>query len=139
MSLDHPGYAAAGAALEFGNRQQWNSLAFRLEDDGFRQRVLAEPLDRSRELEGAPRVQPHAADRDDGADNRTAFRDRTGLVQHHNVDIAGALQRLAAADQHAELRPPTGRHHHSSRYGEAHGTGAGNNEDGHTGNETVEV
>jgi hypothetical protein len=74
-------------------------------------------------LEGAGQAQDLvgvlAGARDDIAQGHPAGGDRAGLVEHHGVDGAGALEHLGPLDQDAELGTPAGAHHQCGRRGQA--------------------
>ena len=60
----------------------------------------------------------------------TAERQRAGLVHHHRVDVAHALDRLGIAEQDARARALPHRHGHRDGRGETDGTGAGDDQHG---------
>ena len=118
--------------LRCGNGQ---SAATRLVHDGLGQRVLAERFQRCHERQ-EPRLRDRrivgarCGDGGGGGRERRREHDRPSpgrpsvtvpvLSSTTVVHVTGALQRLAALDQHAELRALAGRDHHRRRHGKPH-------------------
>ena len=63
------------------------------------------------------------------------FSERAGLVHQHDIHRARVLEDLAALDDDAELRAPTGSHHDPERRRQPEGAGAGDDQHRHRGAE----
>lgn len=57
------------------------------------------------------------------------FRKRSGLVRKDQVDPSGALERIAALEEHTELGGPARSHDDRGRRGDAEGARAGGDDD----------
>ena len=90
--------------------------------------MLAHRLDGRDEPEQRIRRVCRARREHDVGDRRLAFRDGAGLVEDDGGDVAGALERLAALDQHAERRALASGDHHRRGDGESHRAGARNDQ-----------
>ncbi len=64
----------------------------------------------------------------DGRELHPARGDGAGLVQHDGVDLAGVLEHLGAADQHAHLRAAAGAHQQRGRRGQPERARAGDDQ-----------
>ena len=93
---------------------------------------------RSDARSGSPRPRRAAARRfretlggDEVGQLRPPERQRAGLVEGDDLDFLQALQRLAAAEQDAELGGAAGADHDRGRRGKPHGAGAGDDQHRH--------
>jgi hypothetical protein len=68
-----------------------------------------------------------------------ALRDGPGLVEDDGIDRPAPLQRLAALDEHAELRPAAGGDHHRGGHREPHRARARDDEHRHRRHQRVQV
>src|SRR5664279_6510290 len=75
----------------------------------------------------------------DGNNFWLTLSERSGLVNDERVDLLHALQRLGILDQDASLRATSDSNHDRHRGGQAKRARAGDDEDGHRGNEAVGV
>ena len=73
----------------------------------------------------------NAFDRHLRGDRRPALGEGAGLVQHDGVELAGALQGLAVADQDAHLRRAAHADHDGDRRGQPQGAGTGDHQHRH--------
>jgi hypothetical protein len=112
-----------GEALDGGQRQA--AVAGRGDDRGA-QRVFAAGLGGRDDREQGRRVP--LAGRADPGHGGPALGDRAGLVQDDRSQPAGLFERVAVADQDAELGGLAGAHHDRGRGGQAERAGAGDDE-----------
>ena len=99
-------------------------------EHGIGQRMFTGLLDRCGVTQHRVARPRRAWEHFDGDHPRPALGDRAGLVEQHHVDLLAPLDGLAAPDQDAQLCATPGAHHDRRRHGEAHGTGAGDDEHG---------
>ena len=119
--------------LEFSDRGNGQAPVARCGHDGFAEGMFAHLFERRggrqhRELVPCPE-RPQVGDR------RASRGNGAGLVEHHDIEFRGALQDVAALEQHAALRAAAGGHHDGSGHRQSHGAGTGDDEDGHRGGE----
>ena len=68
---------------------------------------------------------------DEIGQRRLALGQRAGLVEGDDPGVAQLLQRFALAEQHAQFGGAAGADHDRGRRGQAHGTGAGDDQHRH--------
>ena len=68
--------------------------------------------------------------RANGLQHRPSYGERSGLVEHDDVEMRQPLERFSAFEEHAELRSAAHGHGERRGNGETHGAGAGDDEHG---------
>ena len=104
-------------------------------DDGLAERVFRSPLGAGGQPQQIAVGDPGGGH--DVGEGHAADSERSRLVQHHGVDAAGALQHLAAFDQHAEAGAPAGTDHDGDRGGQPESAWAGDDQHRHRGQHSV--
>ena len=135
LAVDGAERPLAGGRVEIAGRAERNLAPFGCRDDGGGKRVLARPLDAGREPQHRRFVE--AGCRHDGGHRRSAFRQRTGLVDDQRVDLFQALQSLGILDEHAGFGAAPDADHDGHRRGEAERARAGDDQHRHGSDERV--
>ena len=128
-ATDLPADAQTGDRLEIGCLDELDPAAPSPVDDRPRDGMLRQVLQRRNRRQQLG-LRSDVRIRHDLGQLHTAFGERPGLVEQDGVELPGSLQDVAALDEDAELRPPSGADHHGRRGSKSHRTRAGDDQDG---------
>ena len=117
--------ATTGERLEVGRRRRLDPARLGPGDDGPGERMLGVGLDR-----GGESQQLRLVRRRDRDERRLALRERAGLVEDDDLELAGPFERDAVLHEQAVAGAERGRDGDHQRDRQAQGVGAGDDEDG---------